>query len=235
MGTPHIAAKPGDIAPRILLPGDPLRAKFIADNFLEDVKCYNTIRGMLGFTGTYKGKQVSVQGTGMGQPSIGIYASELIHFYGVKRLIRTGTCGTFSKDLKVRDMVLVQAAATDSGIPLSRFGAGLTFPAVADYFLLSDAVKATQALGYEAKVQTTFSMDLFYDEHGTEKFDLLSKYGVGCSEMECAELFTLGARHKAQTLGILTVSDDIITGEGCTPQEREQTFTRMMEVALEAI
>lgn len=235
MGTAHIAAKPGDIAQRIILPGDPLRAKFIADNFLEDVKCYNTIRGMLGFTGTYKGKAVSVQGTGMGQPSIGIYANELITVYGVKRLIRTGTCGTFSKDLGLRDMVLVQAAATDSGTPVSRFGSGITFPAVADYFLLSDAVKAAQSLGYEPKVQTAFSMDLFYDEHDKSKFELLSKYGVACAEMECAELFTLGARHGVQTLGILTVSDSILTGEGCTPQEREQTFTRMMEVALEAI
>ena len=234
MSTPHIAAKPGEIAPRILLLGDPLRAKFIAENFLENVHCYNTIRGMLGFTGTYKGKEVSVQGTGMGQPSLSIYVNELIQFYGVKKLIRTGTCGAFSNNLDLKDLVIVQAAATDSGMLKSRFGQ-LSYPAVADFDLLCSAVEAAKKLGYDYKVGTTFSSDQFYDEKLDEKYGILAKYGVGCCEMECAELFTLAARYGVQALGVLTVSDLYKKDKACTPQEREQTFTRMMEVALEAI
>ena len=234
MSTPHIAAKPGEIASRVLLPGDPLRAKFIADTFLENVHCYNTIRNMYGFTGTYKGKEVSVQGTGMGQPSLSIYVNELVQFYGVKKLIRTGSCGAFSGDLHLKDMVIVQAAATDSGMLSSRFG-GISYPATASFELLCSAVQSSQALGYDYKVGTTFSSDQFYDEKLAEKYALLAKYGVGCCEMECAELFTIAARYGAQALGILTVSDLYMKDEACTPQEREQTFTHMMEVALEAI
>jgi purine-nucleoside phosphorylase len=234
MSTPHIAAKEGEIASRILLPGDPLRAKFIAENFLENVHCYNTIRNMLGFTGTYKGKEVSVQGTGMGQPSLSIYVNELVQFYGVKKLIRTGTCGAFSDDLDIKDMVIVQAAATDSGMLPSRFGS-ISYPATANFELLCSAVEAAKKLGYDYKVGTTFSSDQFYDEKIMDKYALLAKYGVGCCEMECAELFTIAARYGAQSLGILTVSDSILKNKACTPQEREQTFTHMMEVALEAI
>ncbi len=232
----HIAAKEGEIASRVLLPGDPLRAKFIAENFLENVRCYNTVRNMLGFTGTYKGKEVSVQGTGMGTPSQGIYVNELIQFYGAKRLIRTGTCGSIDPNLRLKDMVIVQAAATDSGMNNCRFGIhGLLYPPVADFRLMRDAVDAAERLGYPAKVCTTYSADQFYDENGEEKERLLLKYGVPCVEMECSELFTLGARYGVQTLGILTVSDMIFEKQYCSAQEREQTFTRMMEVALEAI
>lgn len=230
----HINAKQGEIADRILLPGDPLRAKFIAENFLENAVCYNNVRGMLGFTGTYKGKRVSVQGTGMGMPSIGIYAYELINCYGVKRLIRTGTCGSMSPEYKLRDVVIAQAAATNSGTLAMRFREGFTFPPVSDFHLMRDAVEAAEKRGIQPKVATVFSSDLFYNPE-TKISEELVNYGVGCVEMECAELFTLGARYKAQTLGILTVSDQIFDGKECTAQEREQTFTTMMELALEAI
>ncbi|MCQ2411609.1 MAG: purine-nucleoside phosphorylase [Sphaerochaetaceae bacterium] len=232
----HIAAKEGEIASRVLLPGDPLRAKFIAENFLENVKCYSTVRNMFGFTGTYKGKEVSVQGTGMGTPSQSIYVNELIQFYGAKRLIRTGTCGSTDPNLRIKDMAIIQAAATDSGMNHNRFGVhGLIYPPVADFNLLRDAVDAAARLGYPAKVTTCYSADQFYDERGEEKEKLLLKYGVSCVEMECSELFTLGARFGVQTLGILTVSDMIFEKEYASAFEREQTFTKMMEVALEAI
>lgn len=231
----HIGAKAGEIAERVLLPGDPLRAKFIAETFLENVACYNNVRGMLGFTGTYKGKRVSVQGTGMGMPSIGIYAYELINFYGAKRLIRTGTCGSSSKDFDLKDVVIAQAAATDSGVLKTRFGDALSFPPVADFGLLRDAVEAAEKLGKTFKVGTVLSDDLFYNENSEERYSLLNKYGISCVEMECAELFTLGARHKVQTLGILTVSDMIFEDRFCSSEEREKSFTDMMEIALEAI
>ena len=232
----HIAAEAGEIAPRVLLPGDPLRAKFIAQNFLENVRCYSSVRNMLGFTGTYKGKEVSVQGTGMGGPSHGIYVNELIQFYGAKRMIRVGTCGSIDPALRLEDMVFVQAAASDSGMNHSRFGVhGIMFPPVADFRLLREAVDVAERLGYPARVCTAFSSDQFYDEDGEEKNSLLFKYGVSCAEMECAELFTLGARFGVQTLGILTVSDLIPEKKSCTAKEREQSFTKMMEVALEVI
>ncbi|MCR5761217.1 MAG: purine-nucleoside phosphorylase [Sphaerochaetaceae bacterium] len=231
----HIGAKAGEIAERVLLPGDPLRAKFIAETFLENAVCYNNVRGMLGFTGTYKGKRVSVQGTGMGMPSIGIYAYELINFYGAKRLIRTGTCGSSSKEFDLRDVVFAQAAATDSGVLRTRFGEDLTVPPVADFYLLKDAVEAAEKLGKKFKVGTVLSDDLFYNDKAEERYKVLNQYGVSCVEMECAELFTLGAKHRVQTLGILTVSDMIFENRFCTAEERQQTFTDMMEIALEAI
>ena len=230
----HINAKKGDIADKILLPGDPLRAKFIAENFLENPVCYNDVRGMYGFTGTYKGKRVSVQGTGMGIPSIGIYAYELINDFGVKRLIRTGTCGTMSADFQLRDVVLAQAAATDSGTHFNRFGSSITFPPVANFNLLKDAYEAAEKIGVQPKVGTVFSSDLFYNPNEKDQNNLVN-YGVSCVEMECAELFTLGARYGVQTLGILTVSDQIYDGKRCTAEERQQTFTTMMKIALEAI
>ena len=232
----HIAAKEGEIAPRVLLPGDPLRAKFIAENFLENVHCYSSVRNMLGFTGTYRGKEVSVQGTGMGTPSHGIYVNELIQFYGAKRLIRVGTCGSIDPTLRLKDMVIVQAAATDSGMNQNRFGVhGLLYPPVADFNLLREAVEAAEKLGYPFRVCTSFSSDQFYDDDGEEKNRLMLKYGVPCVEMESPELFTLGAKFNVQTLAILTVSDMIFEKEHCSAKEREQSFTRMMEVALEAI
>lgn len=234
MATPHISAEKGEIAERVLLPGDPLRAKFIAENFLENPVCYNNVRGMLGFTGTYKGKRVSVQGTGMGIPSMGIYAYELINVYGAKRLIRTGTCGSTSPDFKLKDVVLAQAAATDSGTQLTRFGSGVSFPAVSDFHLLKEAYENAEKLGIQPKVGTVFSSDLFYESDPVPP-EVLAKYGVSCIEMECAELFTLGAKHKVQTLGILTVSDQIYDGKRSSTEDRQTSFTTMMKIALETI
>lgn len=231
----HIAAEKGQIAERVILPGDPLRAKFIAENFLEDVKCYTSVRNMLGFTGTYNGKQVSVQGTGMGMPSMGIYAHELICEFGCKRLIRTGTCGSLSSErFNLRDIIIAQAAATDSGTPVSRFGSSLSIPAVSDFEMVRDAYENSKKLGINAKVGTVCSQDLFYDEDES-KLEILQKYGISCLEMECAELFTLGMRYNVQTLGIITVSDLILEHKATTSEEREKTFTQMMKLALETI
>ena len=234
--TPHIGAKYGEIAETVIMAGDPLRAKFMAEQYLEVPEQFNNVRGMLGFTGTYKGKEVSVQGTGMGGPSHSIYVNELIRFYGAKRLIRTGTCGSIDPTLKIKDMVIVRAAAADCGMNQIRFGIkGLVFPPVADFELLRDAVAVSERLGYPARVATTYSGNLFYDDNAEEKEKLLLSYGVPCVEMECAELFTVAARLGVQALGILTVSDMIFEECHCSAKEREQSFTRMMEVALEAI
>ncbi len=232
----HIAAKQGEVVERVILPGDPLRARFIAENFLENAVCYTAVRNMLGYTGTYKGKRVSVQGTGMGMPSHGIYVNELIQFYGAKRLIRTGTCGSIDPEVKLKDIVIAQAAATDSGMNNSRFGVhGISFPAVSDFNLMTDAVEAAKRLGFPYRVGSVFSSDQFYDDDADEKNSLLKRYGIQCVEMECAELFTLGARYGVQTLAVLTVSDMIYENRHCTAEEREKSFTNMMEVALEAI
>lgn len=231
----HIAAKKGEIAERVILPGDPLRAKFIAEHFLEDAKCYTDIRNMFGFTGTYKGKLVSVQGTGMGAPSISIYAHELICDYGCKRLIRTGTCGsTDPKLFNLRDIIIAQAAATDSGTCATRYGNSLSIPAVADFSMVKDAYENAQKLGINAKVGTVCSQDLFYDED-LSKFDILKNYGISCVEMECAELLTLGMRYNVQALGIITVSDLIMENKGVSAEDREKSFTDMMKLALETI
>lgn len=232
----HINAKEGDIADRVILPGDPLRAKFIAETFLENAGCYSTVRNMLGFTGTYMGKRVSVQGTGMGAPSASIYINELIQFYGAKRLIRTGTCGSIDPTLKIKDIVIVQAAAADSGLNHTRFGVkGVVFPPVADFELLSDAVSASSRLGYPARVASCYSGDLFYDDFGEEKEKLVLKYGIPCVDMESAELFTLAARFGVKALSILSVSDMVFEDAKVSSEDREKSFTKMMEIALEAI
>ncbi|MBR1937979.1 MAG: purine-nucleoside phosphorylase [Spirochaetales bacterium] len=232
----HISAKPGEIAERVLLPGDPLRAKFIAETFLEDVQCYTSVRNMLGFTGNYKGKTVSVQGTGMGAPSISIYVNELIQFYGARRLIRVGTCGSVDPELRLKDIVIAQAAATDSGMSRSRLGQyGISFPAIASFNLIKDAVTAANHLDYPVRICTTFSSDQFYDDLAEQKYELLLRYGIPCVEMECAELFTLGSRFDVETLGILTVSDMINDEKACSAEEREKAFTKMMQIALDAI
>ena len=176
MATPHIAAEPGDIADRILLPGDPLRAKFIAENFLENVKEYTHVRNILGYTGTYKGKRISVQGTGMGMPSFSIYAKELIDNYGVKKLFRVGTCGGMHKDVKLRDVVIAQAATTDSSMPRNIFGPSINFAPIADYTLLSAAVETAKKLSLSVKVGNVISVDRFYDDEiDNEK---LREYGI---------------------------------------------------------
>lgn len=228
----HINANVGDIAQAILLPGDPLRAKFIAQNFLTDAKCYNEVRGMLGFTGLYKGKKISVQGTGMGQPSMSIYATELIKDYGVKFAIRIGTCGAISTKVNVKDTILALGACSDSGILKQRF-CDLHFAPTASYALLKKADSVSSKLGIECKVGTVASSDLFYDENANYK--KWASYGVLGVEMESAELYTLSKKYGIDSLAILTVSDNILTKEATTAQERQTTFTNMMQIALDTL
>ena len=227
----HIAAKTGEIAEAILLPGDPLRAKFVAENYLKDVVQYSDVRNVLGFTGTYKGKKVSVQGTGMGIPSISIYVNELFRDYGVKRAIRIGTAGSINKDVKVRDMVLAMSACTDSGANNIRFG-GRNFAPTASFNLLKNARDIAADKGWKPKVGSVVSADMFYTED-PDDWKLWAKFGCLALEMECAELYTLSAKYSREALGIITISDSLITGEVTTAEERQTTFTKMMEVALE--
>jgi purine-nucleoside phosphorylase len=227
----HIAAKEGDIAEAVLLPGDPLRAKFVAENFLKDAVLYTSVRNILGFTGTYKGKKVSVQGTGMGIPSISIYANELFCDYGVKRAIRIGTAGSINKDVKIRDLVLAMSACTDSGANYHRFG-GRNYAPTASFSLLKTAWEIAVSKGWQPKTGPIVSTDMFYAEEQDE-WKLWAKFGCLALEMECAELYTLAAKYGREALCILTISDSLITGEETTAEERQTTFTRMMETALE--
>ncbi len=228
----HINAPEGAIADSVLLPGDPLRAKFIAENFLEDAKCYNEVRGMYGFTGTYKGHKVSVQGTGMGQPSLSIYAQELFQFYNVKKAIRIGTCGSIREDVKVRDIILANGACTDSALQNQRFG-NLHYCPVPDFELLYTAYNKSKELGLNAVVAPCVSSDRFYDSN--ENWKLWKKYGAAGIEMESAELYTLAAEFGRKALTILTVSDHILTGQATTAEERQTSFKDMMILALETI
>lgn len=228
----HIGANKGEIADTILLPGDPLRAKFIAETFLEDVKLYNEVRGMYGFTGKYKGKEVSVQGTGMGVPSISIYANELINEYDVQKLIRVGTCGAIQKDVKVRDVILAQGATTDSQANNLIFG-GINYSPIADFELLKKAYDAGLEKGNNIRVGNVFTSDTFYRDNAIEVNNLLAKYKVLAIEMESSALYTLAAKFDRQALSVLTVSDHIITGEETTAEERQTTFNEMIEIALE--
>jgi len=227
----HIAAKEGEIAEVILLPGDPLRAKYVADNFLENVIQYNSVRNMLGFTGTYKGKKVSVQGTGMGIPSISIYVNELFRDYGVKRAIRIGTAGSLNKDVQIRDMVIAMSACTNSGANNIRFG-GRNYAPTATFSLLKTAWDVAVSKGWQPKVGPIVSADMFYSED-PEEWKLWAKFGCLAVEMECAELYTLAAKYGREALGIMTISDSLVTGEATSAEERQTTFTRMMETALE--
>ena len=230
-GTPHIAAAKGEIAERILLPGDPLRAKFIAENFLESPRQYNSVRNILGYTGTYKGVPVSVQGTGMGMPSISIYVHELISEYGVKKLFRVGTCGGMHQSVKVRDVIIAQGASTDSGMVRNIFGGSISFAPLADYELLSKAVANAKKLGLTPKVGNVISVDRFYDkEIDREK---LRSYGILAVEMEAAALYLLAAQFQVQALAILTVSDHLFTHESTTAAERQTGFNDMVKIALE--
>jgi purine-nucleoside phosphorylase len=227
----HIGAKEGEIAEKVLLPGDPLRAKWVAETFLEDSFCYNTVRGMNGYTGTYKGQRVSVQGTGMGMPSTSIYVNELISDYGVKQMIRIGTAGSYQEDLKIRDVVLAMSASTDSGINKRRFN-GMDYAPTADFTLFINAVKEAEAKGIKVKAGNILSADEFYgDDFNSYKH--WANHGVLCVEMETAAIYTLAAKHKVQALTILTISDELVTGKVSTAQERQETLTEMVEIALE--
>jgi purine-nucleoside phosphorylase len=228
----HINAPDGAIAPRVLLPGDPLRAKFIAENFLENAVCYNEVRGMYGFTGSYNGVKVSVQGSGMGQPSLSIYVNELFRFYDVQKIIRVGTIGSVQEDVKVRDTLIANAAFTDSYLMNQRFG-GLHYAPNSDFGLLYTAYNKAKDLGIDVKVGPVVSSDRFYDDN--ENWKLWKKYGALGIEMESAELFTLAAEHKRKALSIFTVSDNILTGEATSAEERQMSFKDMMKLALETI
>lgn len=228
--TPHIAAKPGDFAETVLMPGDPLRSKFIAETFLENPVLVNNTRGVQGYTGTYKGKRVSVMASGMGMPSIGIYSYELFNFYDVKNIIRVGTAGVVRPDLKVRDIVIGQGACTNSSY-VNQFDLPGTFAPICSYELLKKAVDAAEKLGVTPVVGNLYSSDAFYDDSmGLSKWQ---KMGVLAVEMEAAALYMNAARAGKNALAICTISDNPFTGEVTTAEERQMTFTKMMEIALE--
>jgi len=227
----HIGAKAGQIAEAVLLPGDPLRAQFVAETYLEDPECYSRVRGMLGFTGAYKGKKVSIQGTGMGIPSISIYVHELIAEYGAKRLIRIGTCGALQEALKLGEVVLAQAACTDSAVNRIRFQ-GCDFAPAASFELLLKAHQAAGQRGVAALVGTVLTSDTFYSDD-PESWKIWARYGVLAAEMETAALYTLAAHHAVQGLSILTVSDSLVTRETASTEQRQHSYTDMMEIALQ--
>ncbi|HUG32175.1 MAG TPA: purine-nucleoside phosphorylase [Acidimicrobiia bacterium] len=233
MPTPHISASKGDFAPSILLPGDPLRARHIAENFLDEVRQVNEVRNMLGYTGSYQGVPVSVMGTGMGIPSASIYATELVNEYDVERLIRVGSCGAVTGEVEVRDVILAIGACTDSLVNRTRYG-GLDFAAVADFWLLRAAAEAAESKGIEVKVGNIHSADLFYNPD-PEAFDRMEAMGVLAVEMEAAGLYGVAAELGARALTICTVSDHVRTGEATSSEEREKTFGEMVEIALEAV
>lgn len=233
MATPHIEAKQGDFAETVLMPGDPLRAKFIAENFLENAKCVTQVRNMFGYTGTYKGKPISVMGSGMGIPSISIYATELYKDYGVENIIRIGSCGAVRDDIKVRDIVIGMAASTDSMVNRQRFN-HCDFAATADFSLLQKVVNTADKMGQNVRVGNIFTADLFYTPQ-PEMFAVMEKYGVLAVEMEAAGLYGVAAEYGKKALTVLTVSDHIKTGEQTTAEERQNTFKEMMELTLESI
>ncbi len=233
MSTPHIDAKLDDFAQTVLMPGDPLRAKFIAENFLTDAKCVTSVRNMFGYTGSYKGKRVSVMGSGMGIPSVSIYATELYKNYGVENIIRIGSCGAVRDDINIRDIVIGMAASTDSNVNKQRFN-NVDFAACADFSLLQRVVNTADRMATPVRVGNIFSADLFYTPQ-PEMFATMEKYGILAVEMEAAGLYGVAAEFGKKALTVLTVSDHIKTGEQTTAAERETTFKDMMELTLESL
>lgn len=233
MSTPHISANVGDFAETVLMPGDPLRAQYIAENFLDDAKQVTGVRNMYGFTGTYKGKPVSIMGSGMGIPSMSIYARELIVSFGVKNIIRIGTCGGIGSDIKIRDVIFAQGASTDSNVNRARVR-GTDFAAIADFELLLNGVNAAKDLGIKAKVGNVFTTDTFYQADDTFYKDL-DKLGVLAVDMETAGLYGVAAEYGAKAMALFTVSDHVITGEATPSDERQSTFNEMVKIALESI
>ncbi len=229
----HIGAKEGEIANTVLLPGDPLRAQYVAENFLTNPTCYNEVRGMCGYTGTYKGKKVSVQGTGMGIPSISIYANELISSYHVKNLIRIGSCGSMQSDIKIRDVILAMSASTDSSINKIRFS-GMDYAPTANFNLLKRAYDIALKKDIRVKVGSVLTTDTFYHDD-PDSWRHWAKYGVLAVEMETAVLYTLAAKFKVNALSILTASDSLVTRKETTSEERQKTFNQMVEIALELV
>ncbi len=243
--TPHNSARIGDIAERVLLPGDPLRAKFIAENFLEDVRQYNEVRAAYGFTGKYKGVPVSIQATGMGIPSFSVYVQELVDFHGVKKLIRVGSCGAMHKDLKLRDVLVAQGVSTDSSIVRNTLGDAVNFSLIADYDLLSKTVENAKNLNLPVKVGNVFCTDRFYNDYddvngvfgdGKKSFnDRLRNHGILAVEMESAALYLIAAAAGVRSLAVFTVSDHLLLKEYCTAEERQNSFGDMIKLALETI
>ncbi len=233
MPTPHISAAPGEFADAVLLPGDPLRARYIAEQFLDDARQVTAVRNMLGFTGSYRGMPVSVMGTGMGIPSASIYATELVKDYGVRRLVRVGSCGGVGDGIALRDVVLAAGACTDSQVNRARYG-GQDFAAIADFGLLRAAAEAAERAGISVRVGNVHSADLFYDPRPTQ-LEMFRRMGVLAIEMEAAGLYGVAAEHGARALGIMTVSDLVPSGEQTSSDERERTFVEMVTVALDAL
>jgi purine-nucleoside phosphorylase len=226
----HIEAKPGEIAESVLLPGDPMRAKWIAETFLENAKCYNNVRGMLGYTGTFNGKPISIQGTGMGIPSALIYCHELINDYGVKNLIRVGSAGSYQKDIKLRDIVIAMAASSTSGINNSRF-VNADYSPTANFDLFMKAALYAKENNIPIKAGNVLSGDQFYEDD-FNSYKKWADFGVLCVEMEAAGLYTIAAKFNVRALAILTISDSLVTGETTTAEEREGSFSKMIEIAL---
>jgi len=233
MSTPHISANVGDFAETVLMPGDPLRAQYIAENFLDDAVQVTGVRNMYGFTGTYKGKPVSIMGSGMGIPSMSIYARELIVSFGVKNIIRIGTCGGIGSDIKIRDVIFAQGASTYSNVNRARVR-GTDFAAIANFDLLLNGVNAAKDLGIDAKVGNVFTTDTFYQADDTFYKDL-DKLGVLAVDMETAGLYGVAAEYGAKAMALFTVSDHVITGEATPADERQTTFNEMVKIALESI
>ncbi len=232
--TAHISAAPGDIAESVLLPGDPLRAKWIAENFLDDAVLYSEVRNMYGFTGTYKGRRVSVQGTGMGQPSAAIYTHELLDVYGVRTLVRVGSAGAVHDDIELRDVVAGIGASTNSSMNRIRFKGVVDYAPVADFGLLRAAVDAAAAKGVDMRVGQLYSSDTFYTD-APDVEELLTGYGILAIEMEAAAIYTLAAKFKARALAVCTISDHILKGTELPAAERQQSFSEMVEIALDAV
>lgn len=230
----HIGAEPGQIAETVLMPGDPLRAKWIAETFLEGAECYSTVRNMFGFTGQYKGHRISIQGSGMGMPSASIYTHELLADYGVKTIVRVGSAGSIQDDVNVRDVVIGIGAATDSSMNTNRFAGQLSYAPVADYGLLSAAAEIAAGRENTTHVGQILSSDVFYGD-SLDTYKKAAEYGVLAVEMEAAALYTLAAKFKARALTICTISDHIFKNEALPADQRERTFGDMVEIALEAV
>ncbi len=229
----HLEAKPGEIAESVLLPGDPMRAKWIAETFLEDAVCYNDVRAMLGYTGTFKGSRISVQGTGMGIPSALIYCHELINEYGVKNLIRVGSAGAYQPDIQLRDIVIAMAASSTSGINNSRF-INADYSPTANFELLIKAANYARDHDIPIKAGNVLSSDEFYEDD-IDAYKLWAEFGVLCVEMEAAGLYTIAAKHNVRALAILTISDSLVSKQRSTSEERETTFSNMVRIALNTL
>jgi purine-nucleoside phosphorylase len=231
--TPHIAAQPGEIADAVLLPGDPLRAQVVAETFFEGVTCYTKIRNMLGFTGTYKGRRISVQGTGMGVPSISIYVTELMRFYGVKTAIRIGSCGALRNDVQLRDVVIASSAHYTTSM-IERWYPGIHFAPTADFDLLAAAHRISAEQKMSTRVGPILTSDCFYDDD-VEMFKALAATGTLAVEMECAALYTIAAREGAKALCVATVSDHLVHHEFASAEERQTGFLDMARLALDTV